>query len=249
MDSDRNNDQLVCEGMSMIYDDNPATRMFDQWHDELIRSDNGRCRLSYSFGPALGSPVGSGVAGDEPLPWLNVEDLAINENGSVEVHLRNTGTATWPWKDLDIRLQTRDGDLITTQTKSSFVLETGQETTIEFPARTLSEPYDACVVIDPEDQVLELYERSDRLSHSPVCPALPDLVISNVHFSGGEGAGALEVIVQNIGDSALENRTVSIETYRPDGTQIDIEGAWRNVTLEPGEFARLPDQRRDADQA
>ncbi|NTU55228.1 MAG: LysM peptidoglycan-binding domain-containing protein, partial [Anaerolineales bacterium] len=235
MDSDRNNDQLVCEGMSMIYDDNPATRMFDQWHDESIRSDNGRCRLSYSFGPALGSPVGSGVAGDEPLPWLNVEDLAINENGSVEVHLRNTGTATWPWKDLDIRLQTRDGDLITTQTKSSFVLETGQETTIEFPARTLSEPYDACVVIDPEDQVLELYERSGRLSHSPVCPALPDLVISNVHFTGGEGAGALEVIVQNIGDGALENRVVSIKTYRASGSPLAVEGSWRNVTLQPGE--------------
>ncbi|OGO14920.1 MAG: hypothetical protein A2Z14_16880 [Chloroflexi bacterium RBG_16_48_8] len=38
------------------------------------------------------------------------EDYVVDEDsGHLQLHIRNTGTATWPWSVLDIGLQSRDG--------------------------------------------------------------------------------------------------------------------------------------------
>jgi hypothetical protein len=226
-------DDLICEANSMVYT-NPAD--FDRWQDGTLTSENGRCRVSYTFGPAPGSPVGSGVAGWEPLPWIDVEDIRLDPTtGGLQVQVRNTGTAAWPWKDLDVELRTRTGDTITTMTWPNFVLEAGQETILGFPPEVLSPPYDACVLIDPADKVLEEFERSEMLYHSPVCPTLPDLIITSVQFDNSGEDGILDIMIQNVGDGALEGRTLGVEALLPDGSPLHLLRSLPNITLEPGE--------------
>ncbi len=228
---DRGCDDLICEGLSMIrgYED---SHYFDEWHEGTFTSENGRCQVTYRLGPASGSPVGSGVEGWEPLPWIQIEEIDIDATTrQVQIQVRNTGTATWPWRDLDVELRTRAGESIAIHTWPEFVLESGQRTVLELPF-LLDPPYDACVLIDPFDRVVEEYERSGALSHQPVCPILPDLTITDVHYDA-LGGGRLRVTVQNLGDGTVENRSIALETLLPDGSSAYLGGSWPNVTLEP----------------
>jgi hypothetical protein len=226
---------LICEGQSMIYDDYGT--FFDQVHEDSINSEDGRCTLRVRWGPAFGSPIGSGTAGWEPLPWLEVEDLVIDEGtGAVHIHVRNTGTATWPWRDLKVDLRTRDGVSLGVFTWPRFALETGQRTVLEKPEMHVGAPYDACIVIDPNNEVPEEPERSGMLSHGPICPQRPDLTITNVQFdSSGQ---RLLVTVQNIGDGAVENRTLSLKTYLPNGIPTSLEDTDTEVISGVTESAR-----------
>ncbi len=235
MDNDWRTDDLICEATSSPYVDGA----FDRWVDGTLPSEDGRCRLHYSFGPAFGSPVGSGVAGWEPLPWIDVEDIWVNEyTGAGRVSIRNNGTAAWQSKDLDVQLLTRDGRVITTLTWEDFVLQVEQGIFLDFPAGTVtssSSPYfEACVFIDPEDKVLELYERDDRAEHGPVCPALPDLIISNVQFDPSDESGTLELTVQNIGRGALRSRTLCFGIFS-DGSSLMEPHCRQSISLEPGQ--------------
>jgi LysM repeat protein len=226
-------DDLICGGRSVIYE-NSVSGEFDRLHEGAISSENGRCRMTFQWGPAFGSPVGSGEAGGEPLPWINVEELSIEEaTGLVRIHVRNTGTATWPWRDLNVELQTREGDSLGVFTWPGFVLETGQRTVLENPEMRVDAPYDACIFIDPFNEVLEKYERSGAMIHSPVCPKLPDLIVSDVSFDPA-GGGRLRVAVQNLGDAALENRTIAFRSTLADGSSAYLNGSWPGVSLEPG---------------
>ncbi|MCD4674033.1 MAG: LysM peptidoglycan-binding domain-containing protein [Anaerolineaceae bacterium] len=227
---DRGCDDLICEGLSMIYTDS-GLGTFDQYHEGALESDDGRCRVTYTFGPAFGSPVGTGGEGWEPLPWIQVEDIVIDEaTGQMEVYVRNTGTATWPWRDLTIRLQTRDGDPISTITWPGYVLEAGQRDVLVDLGMVLEAPFDACVVIDPDDEVLEEYERSGAMVHGPICPRLPDLTITDVSFEPA-GGGRIRITVRNDGDGAVENRTLAFQTLLPDGESLYIGGSYPNVDL------------------
>jgi len=232
---DRGCDDLICEGLSGIHDDN-IYGDFDDWHEGSLLSDNGRCRVAFRWGPAFGSPVGSGEPGWEPLPWLEMTDFSVDtDTGQVQIEIRNTGRATWPWKDLNIELQTRAGETIGVYTWPGFMLETGQSTTLEHPDMVLDAPFDACVVIDPFDEVLEEYERSGMLVHNPICPRLPDLSIVNAYYASS-GGGRLRVTVQNVGDAPLENRTLALETLLPDGSPLYLAASWPNISLEPREM-------------
>ena len=222
-----NCDDLICEGLSMYYNDRYG--VFDEWHEDSLTSENGRCRVTYRWGPAFGSPVGSGVEGEEPLPWLEVEEVFIDETTErMQIELQNTGSATWPWKDLDVEFSTRDGESIAIHTWPEFVLETGESTVIEPPVE-FSPPFDICVQIDPFDRVPEGPERSGYRTHQPICPRLPDLTISNVRYDG-----ILLVTVQNIGDGAVENRTIHLEAVWPDGIP-GVDASVRNITLGPSQ--------------
>jgi LysM repeat protein len=223
---------LICEGQSMIYDDYGTS--FDQVHEDSITSENGRCTVRVRWGPAFGSPVGTGTAGWEPLPWLEVEDLVIDEGtGAVHIHVRNTGTATWPWRDLKVELRTRDGASLGVFTWPRFVLETGQRTVLEKPEMRVDAPFDACVFIDPDNEVPEEPERSGMLSHGPICPQRPDLTITNVQFDSS--GRRIQVTVQNIGDGPVTNRALSLKTYLPDGSSAYLEDTDTGVTLAPDE--------------
>ena len=231
---DRGCNDLICEGFSVRIDDNNIGEL-DRFHEGTLTSDNERCRVPYRWGPAFGSPVGTGLENDEPLPWLQLTDFNISEmTGEVEITLRNTWTATWPWKDLEIELLTREGDSLGLYTWPEFVLEPGQETTLTHPEMVLDAPYDACVLIDPHDAVLEGPERTGAMFHQPICPSLPDLIITDVHYLPELG-GHLRATIQNNGRGALENRSVTVMTTRPDGSQLGVEGTFFPVNLEPGE--------------
>ncbi len=226
-------DDLICEGLSFIYEeDSVEAWRFDSHNEGALLSEDGRCRVTYQWGPAAGSPVGPGVEGWEPLPWLDLEDFVVNEdNGRVQLHICNTGTATWPWRDLTVELQSREGLSLGVYTWPSFVLEAGQRTMLEHPDMRLSAPFDACVLIDPFDDVLEEYERSGAMFHRPICPHIPDLVITNVRYIPSGGFGQVSVTIRNVGEGALENRAVSVRSYLPDGAPLYIGGSYPNITL------------------
>jgi LysM repeat protein len=220
----------ICDGLSVIYADRYSE--FDTFHEGTLTSENGRCSVTFRWGPAFDSPVGSGMVGDEPLPWLSLTDFVVDEaTGQVQLHVRNTGTATWPWRDLTVQLQTRAGEVIGTYTWPEFVLETGESTVLQHPDMILSAPFDACVLIDPNDDVLEAFERSGAMIHSPICPPQPDLTISDVRYDSS--GSRLRVTVQNIASHSLENRTVVIQTFAPDGARLFIDTSWPAVSLEP----------------
>lgn len=227
---DRGCDDLICEGFSTIYNDTSYGEL-DQFHEGTLTSENGRCRVSYIFGPAFGSPVGTGVEGWEPLPWISLEELEIDEaSGQMLIHVRNTGTATWPWRDLTLQLQNRDGEVLQSNTWTEYVLEPGQRDVLEFPGLRLAALFDACVLVDPQDAVLEEYERSGALVHQPVCPPLVDLTITQASYDPS-GGGRLRVIVRNGGDHPVENRTLAFETLLADGSPLYIGGSYPNVSL------------------
>jgi LysM repeat protein len=221
----------ICAATSQAYVENIAADL-DQWHDGDLTSEDGRCRVSYSWGPAFNSPVGSGEAGSEPLPWLELTDFTVDENtGQVQIEVRNTGTAFWPWRDLTVELRTRAGETIGSYTWPGFSLEVGATTVLVHDDMTLDPPYDACVVIDPNNEMLEYYERSGALAHTPRCPDLPDLVIRDAVYASGH----LHVTVINAGDGALEARTIALRTDQLDGTPLYINGSWPAVSLVPGQ--------------
>ncbi len=228
-------DDPICEGLSMIYDENSPAGYFDEQNEGALTSEDGRCRVTYRWGPAAGSPVGSGVPGWEPLPWIDVESFDIDETtGQVRINIRNNGTATWPWRDLDVELRNRDGTSLGIYTWEGFVLEPGQRTVLESPQMRVDAPFDACVLIDPYNSVLEEYERSGALYHNPICPRLPDLTINNVQFDSS-GGGRILVTVQNIGDGTVENRDLNLQTFFADGSPAYLVDTDSIVTLAPRE--------------
>lgn len=234
-------DELLCQDWVTLYEENEYNSNYDNYNGELDRvhegvlgtrvGTTGSCEVTYQLGPAFGSPMGSGVAGEEPLPWIEVEDIGIADEatGRVQIHVRNTGSATWPGRDLKVELQSRDGVSLGVYTWPEFALQPGQRTVLEQPNMSLAVPFDACVVIDPFDEVLEEFERSGALSHGPVCPGLPDLVITDVGYN--PDSGQIEGTVINRGDKELVNRTLSFETYLPDGSPLNINGWVPNVSL------------------
>jgi len=227
-------DDLVCEGQSFIYQDS-STGELDRNHEGVLTSEDERCRLTYTFGPAFSSPVGSGVPGWEPMPWIDVEDVLIDPvSGKMQIPIINSGTATWPWHDLEVEIQTRSGESLGVYTWENYVLEAGQGAVLEHPDILLEAPYDACVLIDPNNLVMEQYEAHDILYHNPVCPVLPDLVIDDVHFDAA-GGGQLFVTVTNTGEARLDNRTLKLQVLLPDGSPAYLFSSWPNVSLNPNE--------------
>ncbi len=232
--NDRGCDDLICEGISAIYEDNQYGE-FDQIHTGTLTSDDGRCRINYTWQPASGSPVGTGIEGWEPLPWIAVDNVEVLEgSGAVRVHVRNSGTATWPWRDLQLSLQSRDGERLAFVTWPEFVLEPGGRSILAGAELTVNEPYDACIVIDPNDLVLEEYERSGALTHQPVCVDLPDLTITNVNYDL-LGGGRIRVTVQNVSDHPLVGRSVKVSIFDPNGEPLYISSSWPVDYMLPGE--------------
>ena len=215
MDRDNNPDDEICEGFHFPIRD--AYGQLDGYHRESMTSGNGRCRVTFEFEPTEDSPVGERYAGAEPLPWIDLAAYYVDEStGIAHMALRNTGTAAWVDKDLMIEMQTRTGISLGIAVFENVYLETGESMYPEHPLFELEAPYDACVVIDPWDEVLEYYERSGALYHHPICQDLPDLVIENAHYESFEG-NRIVVEINNIGDGPVANRTVTLEVRDPSG--------------------------------
>ncbi len=226
--SDPGCDDLIAEASSSIYSLTSAAgrARFDRQNEGVLVADNGRCQVSYVWGPAFGSPVGSGVEGWEPLPWIELERFEVDDSsGQVRLHVRNIGTATWPYRDLKVELQNRDGSSIGVYTWPNFALEPGLRTVLEQPGMRLDPPFDACVLIDPYDDVLEEHEHTLSMNHIPICEPAPDLIITDVGFIPGESTGQLAVTIWNRGAGPVSDRTVSFEAYAGRAGRLDLGDA------------------------
>jgi LysM repeat protein len=239
MDNDWKTDDLICEAIST----HRNFSHFDRWQEDvLLLSEDGRCQLTFSYGPALGSPVGTGLEGAEPAPYIRVEEIRVDrQNDQVQVRLHNTGSAAWPSKDLDVELQTRSGETIAAQTWPDFSIEVAGERILRFMDVEITSPYDGCVLIDPDDEVHELSV------HHPVCPVLPDLTITDVRVDLSVEIGTLEVLFQNVGEGRVWDYPLCIRVDALEGSLRQLELICvPNVNMEPGE-SRLYTLNMDAD--
>ena len=216
MDRDNNPDDEVCSGVYLPIN-------LDGYHRDTIPSENGRCLVTFEFEPTADSPVGERATGREPLPWIDLASYYLDEStGTAHIAVQNTGTAAWVGRDLMIEMQTRDGRSLGIAVFDNVTLATGETMDLSHPLFELQPPYDACVVIDPLDEVLEYYESSGALVHMPICQPLPDLIAENVYF-GTEGGKSFSVDVRNIGPGPLVFRTLEIE----------IRDAENNLLVDP----------------
>jgi len=182
------------------------------WEDEV------RCNIEYTIEPAPGSPVGV-AGGGLLLPWLDLTDVTLDEaTDELQLHIRNTGTAAWANHDLDVRVTNRDAEETGTHTWPLFYLDPLQEAVLQDPSLTAESPEAACVHLDYNERVLESLENTGMLSHGPLCPSLPDLIIEDVQYERDDAQ--LQVTVRNLGDGAVEDRVVPVDLLRPDGSQI-----------------------------
>jgi hypothetical protein len=229
-DRDNNADDVICAGESTPILESDYVRL-DRVHEGTLLSPNSRCLLTYRFGPAAFSPVGSGEEGLEPLPWLQITDITyLDETNQPRIHISNTGTATWPWKDLEIELLTREGESLGIYTWTEFVLAADESAVVSQPSMVVEPPLDACALLDPNDLVTEWREASGWLVHVPYCPDLPDLRITDVTYDSD--AGGLRVFIENTGAGRIENRTVELDTYLVDGSPAYLSGTYPEITLE-----------------
>jgi len=151
---------LVCEADSPIILDTMGE--FDHLHEGRLFSDDDRCVLTYEWQPVIGSPRGTSVEGGEPLPYIEVEEewpnslIMYDRDGNLVIHVRNTGSAAWPGRDLTVEFFDRvSGESIGFYTWPEFELEVGERTILEAPADLFDWPDNICIIIDPNDEVPE----------------------------------------------------------------------------------------------
>jgi hypothetical protein len=212
-------DNSICAGGETLHYSEllsgPVEGSFDatrNWEDEV------RCTIEYTIEPAPGSPVGV-AGGGLLLPWLDLTDVTLDEaTDELQLHITNTGTAAWANQDLDVRVTNRDGQETGTHTWPLFYLDPLAEVVLQDPSLTAESPEAACVHLDYNDRVLESLENTGVLSHGPRCQSLSDLVIDDVQYEADDSQ--LQVTIRNISDGPLEDRVVSVDLLRPDGSQI-----------------------------
>jgi hypothetical protein len=122
-------------------------------------------------------------------------------------------------RDLRIEMRSRDGESLGYAVFEDFNLAVGDTQILNNPLFDLDPPYDACVVIDPLDEVFEYYERNLILAHNPVCPDLPDLMIEEAYFATSRDNSFI-VDVQNIGEGPVADRTLMIEIKNAAGRNL-----------------------------
>jgi hypothetical protein len=183
----------------------------------------------------VGGPVGV-AGGGVPLPWLDIVDRTIEpETGRIQVHVRNTGTAAWANHDLTIRLSRRGGGVMSAQTWPEVYLDPGGPPTVftfnasvDWPAANL------CAEVDPNDEVVELYEVFDILHHGPICPVLPDLVLEDIQFD--EPGERLLWTIRNQGEGEAEDIELDVRLEYGEGLPILLPSPPRETyTLQPRE--------------
>jgi hypothetical protein len=107
----------------------------------------------------------------------------------------------------------------------------GHTAALHSPELFVPPPFDFCVVIDPYDEVFELYERTGNFTHTLECPELPDLEVQDAYFEHYVG-NRIVVQVQNIGPGDLVDRTLSIEVRTPDGELLFEPTIYSGVSME-----------------
>ena len=203
-DDDPGCDDNICNGMETV------TESLDLHKQGSILSTNSRCRVTYNYGPAPGSPAGGGAAGEVPLPWIEAYRVNVDEEaGSISIVVGNTGSAAWVGQPLELGLEYRNGIPIGVESYADFELAAGERMGLGTYRFTVSPPFDVCVTVDPNNLMTEYYEASGTRTHTRFCPNLPDLTVNDVQYQSGEPE-SIRVTVGNIGDTSLDNRNLSL---------------------------------------
>ena len=225
-DTGRNNaDDPVCGGgFTRQYD------LLDEPYEGEIMSDNRRCSVSYRMLLSPESPVGEPGAGP-PLPWLVVEDITLAAGSTThpEIRVRNDGDASWP-ADLTIEVTNRAGEPYGRFTWSDLLIAPGATVSLTNPGLRPEQPLDICVLLDPDDQVLERPESTGAAYHHPVCTDLPDLHIIDAEYN--RAWSQLNVTVENASDIPVEGRDIEMFMEFVDGGVLRPV-AWPDVSIRP----------------
>lgn len=206
--SDPGCDELVCAGEAMINVDVDTTSDV-----RTIQSRDGRCDVTYTLGLGAGFPA-EDYGGEIPLPWLSVEDLTMTEAGQIRIHVRNTGRASWPSREVKAAITRPSGEIVNVLSWPAISLAPGEVSILQSATINFGD-LPVCVILDPDNEVEESGDRFESTgilsSHLPFCMKLPDLAITAVEYDT-EG-GRLLVTVQNQGEGVLENRTIALSLH------------------------------------
>jgi hypothetical protein len=265
IDSDDGSSELLCTN-SLFHDYTYNRLMGYGYFEDILYSledDGRRCQVHYTIQPVAGSAFGLDIEGSIPLPWIDVTGLRVDPTtGFVQVDVKNSGNAEWSNHTLWLSIFNRERDRLFGNHIEELFLDIGQEKTITTDV-TVSNIANVCIVVDPDDIVLELYENTGALYHATMryCLPLPDLWIQEAQYNVDENK--LRINIRNQGD-----RSSNIGP----GNQVDVydlvlrlepdlgipyfyslphqfghdlldynDSAWVEWTLRPGQRERLLD--------
>jgi hypothetical protein len=219
----------VCSGRIVIRDlDTPANYAIPS------TSGQGRCEVEveyslYASGPAV-SP-GSGPA----LPFLIIEDLGLHPvTRQLQVSLRNSGAADWVPRDLEIVIDTRDGEPVRTEVFPQLELRAGERTTLTFLGFRPDEPWELCATPNPQGAVRE----EDAVTPRRVCHPLPDIRIASV-FHPEDDLQEAEVTIENRGPGPLVGGAVVLDGWLLEHPEVTFEHEYPDVNLSPTDSMTL----------
>jgi hypothetical protein len=227
-------DELVCEGEVWF---SPSLAESDEGTIPT-RAGQGYCEVSYTLAPVAGSPSVEPGSGTVPLPWLVIDDLAIGNADQVRIHVRNTGSASWESRDLEVELRRPTGETIAADIWEDFSLGPDETVILASPELTATEP--VCVILDPDRAVaqeIDALESLGILYRGPTCMDLPDLVITGVEYDP-ESTREL-VTVQNQGEGTLDFHSVELIVDAAEAGNPGARSTLPAIYLGPGESAVL----------
>lgn len=230
-----NEDDLVCIGVASVNVDVPSSGTIET--SEPSDAPDDRCRVTYRVVPMSGPAVAAGEA--PALPLLRVEGLTLGrDSGLLFIDVRNVGTADWARRDLTAAVERRSGAPIGVYTWPELDLEVGELAILSHPDLNHERPLDACVTLDPFNEVRDLNDRGAELGTvvgplEQFCPPLPDLIITNVEY--GEELDVLVITVENVGEADLDHRQIGLRIDLPDGSSLSAPAEWwPDVSIDRG---------------
>ena len=143
------------------------------------------------------------------LPLLSVRNYRIEDaTNTIRYEIENSGSGTWPTQTLELWYTDREGNRLASQRLDDFRLEPGQSRAMEYVSGF--NPPDVCIVLDPNNTMLEMYEAEGMLGTvREFCPGQPDLEITDVEYDPQHAF--LLVSIQNVGEHELASRDVQVE--------------------------------------
>ena len=244
-DWDDDSSSLLCQ--NIVFHDYDYNRLmsygyFDDW---LVSGEDGgsRCQVHYTIQPLGDTVLGTDNPNFLPLPWLDVTDIYRNpDTGYVELLVQNTGNAAYVYDSLLITLINRHTENNLHTTSHPITFEVGE--TKVFPTELeIDNLGDVCAIIDPNNNVTELYESTGALQHTSMlyCLPLPDLRIDELQFDPDENK--LKVLVRNHGSrSGNLGQDATFDIYNLN-IRIEPEGETIFIYSNPHEFGHhLMDQ-------
>jgi hypothetical protein len=233
-----NDDDPVCAGIARVNVDVPSSGTIETLTPGDAPAD--RCRVTYRVVPLWGPAVAEGEG--PALPHLRVEGLTVSRDSMLYISVRNIGNAAWTGHDLTAVVKRQSGEPIGVYTWPELYLEPEEVIMLSHPDLAPERPMDACVILDPGNEVRELLDRSAEEGSSEYaveryCTPLPDLTIADVELGHSYEAGDyLAVEVENTGTGDFD-RNLTLHIEFPDGSYFTDQ--WPDVSIDRGRSVRL----------